>query len=112
MIRLPPRSTRTYTLFPFSTLFRSLLYVNVGPASPAGGPRRPLICECRAGFAGPAGSLTAEDAEDAGNIEWSRRLCVLCDLCGESFSFRDAARMNSPLQGWKDVGPVSTGQAE
>src|SRR3546814_17966823 len=23
MIRLPPRSTRTYTLFPYSTLFRS-----------------------------------------------------------------------------------------
>src|SRR3546814_12305460 len=24
MIRLPPRSTRTYTLFPYTTLFRSL----------------------------------------------------------------------------------------
>src|SRR3546814_16969689 len=25
MIRLPPRSTRTYTLFPYTTLFRSLV---------------------------------------------------------------------------------------
>src|SRR3546814_535400 len=25
MIRLPPRSTRTYTLFPYTTLFRSIL---------------------------------------------------------------------------------------
>src|SRR3546814_3170463 len=26
MIRRPPRSTRTYTLFPYTTLFRSLLH--------------------------------------------------------------------------------------
>src|SRR3546814_14581555 len=26
MIRLPPRSTRTYTLFPYTTLFRSRLF--------------------------------------------------------------------------------------
>src|SRR3546814_11248310 len=28
MIRLPPRSTRTYTLFPYTTLFRSSLSAN------------------------------------------------------------------------------------
>src|SRR3546814_16502812 len=31
MIRRPPRSTRTDTLFPFPTLFRSLLRINRGP---------------------------------------------------------------------------------
>src|SRR3546814_9297603 len=30
MIRLPPRSTRTDTLFPYTTLFRSLLHGDVG----------------------------------------------------------------------------------
>src|SRR3546814_6727801 len=34
MIRRPPRSTRTDTLFPFTTLFRS-------PRREGGGPRRP-----------------------------------------------------------------------
>src|SRR3546814_9788175 len=29
MIRRPPRSTRTYTLFPYTTLFRSLLYLDL-----------------------------------------------------------------------------------
>src|SRR3546814_18526042 len=29
MVRRPPRSTRTYTLFPYTTLFRSLWFVRV-----------------------------------------------------------------------------------
>src|SRR3546814_4687443 len=29
MIRRPPRSTRTDTLFPYTTLFRSLTYINM-----------------------------------------------------------------------------------
>src|SRR3546814_3166128 len=40
MIRLPPRSTRTYTLFPYTTLFRSTRDRNRGgaqsPSDPAG----------------------------------------------------------------------------
>src|SRR3546814_5299090 len=30
MIRRPPRSTRTDTLFPYTTLFRSIVYANKG----------------------------------------------------------------------------------
>src|SRR3546814_21099676 len=33
MIRLPPRSTRTDTLFPYTTLFRSPLYLQLDRAS-------------------------------------------------------------------------------
>src|SRR3546814_3175138 len=35
MIRRPPRSTRTYTLFPYTTLFRSPLFIGafLGPAA-------------------------------------------------------------------------------
>src|SRR3546814_8515120 len=39
MIRLPPRSTRTDTLFPYTTLFRS-----PAPGCPAPDNARPLVC--------------------------------------------------------------------
>src|SRR3546814_7682664 len=35
MIRRPPRSTRTDTLFPYTTLFRSPAVVQIAPAQPA-----------------------------------------------------------------------------
>src|SRR3546814_14732116 len=44
MIRRPPRSTRTDTLFPYTTLFRSAdddLLAEVGPAVEAGAEQRP-----------------------------------------------------------------------
>src|SRR3546814_17288475 len=40
MIRRPPRSTRTDTLFPYTTLFRSLLHGGVPP-----GRRRHQLCD-------------------------------------------------------------------
>src|SRR3546814_19261924 len=43
MIRRPPRSTRTDTLFPYTTLFRSqigMVQSNSGPPSPASPPSR------------------------------------------------------------------------
>src|SRR3546814_5687178 len=41
MIRRPPRATRTDTLFPYTTLFRSAVAVPAGPASVRAGWRRP-----------------------------------------------------------------------
>src|SRR3546814_4945262 len=35
MIRRPPRSTRTDTLFPYTTLFRSVVFEAITPAAPA-----------------------------------------------------------------------------
>src|SRR3546814_11771490 len=50
MIRRPPRSTRTYTLFPYSTLFRSLRRDRTNGATNSG--RHPRACpegpSCRA----------------------------------------------------------------
>src|SRR3546814_5493620 len=48
MIRRPPRSTRTDTLFPYTTLFRSVRFVHVdavdaGPAQRHGPPLGPLF---------------------------------------------------------------------
>src|SRR3546814_7495472 len=42
MIRRPPRSTRTYTLFPYTTLFRS---VDAAPAWLGAAPTVPLVLE-------------------------------------------------------------------
>src|SRR3546814_10243962 len=52
MIRRPPRSTRIYTLFPYTTLFRSPSRAPSRPGrSPrnccTGGPRRRCSCRCR-----------------------------------------------------------------
>src|SRR3546814_20854489 len=41
MIRRPPRSTRTYTLFPYTTLFRSEPSVNRAPRRKAVGQEPP-----------------------------------------------------------------------
>src|SRR3546814_20600999 len=44
MIRLPPRSTRTDTLFPYTTLFRSLCCRFPIPCGPLTGFH--VICQC------------------------------------------------------------------
>src|SRR3546814_14624551 len=54
MIRRPPRSTRTYTLFPYTTLFRSVSRANVGRAHVIGAfllreqfdPKSPMHAAC------------------------------------------------------------------
>src|SRR3546814_3095387 len=61
MIRRPPRSTRTDTLFPYTTLFRSTL---------GDGPRRALELTRRALAASTLGHLDhALERERAGQIE-------------------------------------------
>src|SRR3546814_2073438 len=50
MIRRPPRSTRTDTLFPYTTLFRSWRKY-LGPrCSQRGGAQRPGALSCRSGW--------------------------------------------------------------
>src|SRR3546814_2833446 len=48
MIRRPPRSTRTDTLFPYTTLFRSTVATS---AMPIGIPGWPLFAACTASIA-------------------------------------------------------------
>src|SRR3546814_6577950 len=43
MIRRPPRSTRTDTLFPYTTLFRSHRRIERADAAPAGDARRRVV---------------------------------------------------------------------
>src|SRR3546814_3779410 len=42
MIRVPPKATRTDTLFPYTTLFRSMPYRAVQTRNAAGAPARPI----------------------------------------------------------------------
>src|SRR3546814_7213955 len=67
MIRLPPRSTRTDTLFPYTTLFRSL-----SEAGPPPGEERPCLLARRgdghphlAGDLPPGAGGSLEAPEDA-----------------------------------------------
>src|SRR3546814_8421515 len=50
MIRQPPRSTRTDTLFPYTTLFRSLLYLFHGLTNDAVGADRLLRSRLNGGY--------------------------------------------------------------
>src|SRR3546814_9264036 len=70
MIRRPPRSTRTYTLFPYTTLFRSLArHRDVGLAAPEADRRR------RAGRAAERRQVDLPGGGDGGQAE-DRRLPV------------------------------------
>src|SRR3546814_1574989 len=62
MIRRPPRSTRTDTLFPYTTLFRSAAH---GDSDPPRGlsPLRALRHACRPWFLGLHAAVLARDRE-------------------------------------------------
>src|SRR3546814_1417208 len=74
MIRRPPRSTRTYTLFPYTTLFRSLASLDAGQWEP--------LCD----GCGKCCLHKLED-EDTGRIYPTNVACRLLDLstarCGD-----------------------------
>src|SRR3546814_1809675 len=59
MIRRPPRSTRTDTLFPYTTLFRSGRALRRHQAAPG----LPLRAPAATGRPGPVGRLTAMQTE-------------------------------------------------
>src|SRR3546814_3679737 len=59
MIRRPPRSTRTDTLFPYTTLFRSSLMAGLGQLGPDKGAHIVLRAEKRRSAAFTAGTGAA-----------------------------------------------------
>src|SRR3546814_9683096 len=65
MIRLPPRSTRTDTLFPYTTLFRSRSQRGPGPLSSTGSKRCKIVerqgLRCAVGSAGGGGVSTRSE---------------------------------------------------
>src|SRR3546814_14207955 len=75
MIRRPPRSTRTYTLFPYTTLFRSPGLRQVGRPDAGSGRRRGAAPRVR----GQDAALARPDP--SGVVDSPRRDRVLVD-CG------------------------------
>src|SRR3546814_10484155 len=71
MIRRPPRSTRTYTLFPYTTLFRSR---DLRPA----GAGDPAVAAAAAG--GPAGCAACRSEEHTSELQSLMRIsyAVFC----------------------------------
>src|SRR3546814_15864996 len=61
MLRPPPRSTRTDTLFPYTTLFRSYLNLGTGPATVIGSSLK--VAPRFAAFANGVG-IHADDYDD------------------------------------------------
>src|SRR3546814_10864703 len=64
MIRRPPRSTRTDTLFPYTTRFRSL-------------PRRPGSCQARPAISGTGASSLRDTQDHAGQQIEQACQCLL-----------------------------------
>src|SRR3546814_3670103 len=70
MIRRPPRSTRTDTLFPYTTLFRSAAYAVAGAGRQAGlGRGRARLVGAR----GRAPRAAVRRRQAAGDVEEDRR---------------------------------------
>src|SRR3546814_20297717 len=93
MIRRPPRSTRTYTLFPYTTLFRSEARLRR--------PARPLPARRRARLRRPGGGGLGGGA---GKFPLTQlRLSSICDLAKASQPSprwgEGAAKSLAPLAG-------------
>src|SRR3546814_17205992 len=82
MIRRPPRSTRTDTLFPYTTLFRSELLAI--PPEPEGGA-----------FGYHNGSFEAGDAEYLYNMIRRFRPARMIEIGGGHSTDRKSTRLNS-----------------
>src|SRR3546814_125734 len=70
MIRRPPRSTRTDTLFPYTTLFRSVGRARTGgapPPAPRARRRDAELCRHRTRFGGAQGGAERPDRRDGTN---------------------------------------------
>src|SRR3546814_3359039 len=92
MIRRPPRSTRTDTLFPYTTLFRSTL-------SPAVATAPPLTVTIPAGGAVPISwSMTAP--EKAGPIAWTVEAVSKKGKARDRLGFEQTVEPAVPVETW------------
>src|SRR3546814_16546129 len=102
MIRRPPRSTRTDTLFPYTTLFRSIR---------SGGPRGKHRNR-RVGGDDPHAEFQKAGAEQDGQTDsgptarphgWNTAFTPDCTICAS----RAASQFVRPMQPWLSVRPRS-----
>src|SRR3546814_8188365 len=80
MIRRPPRSTRTDTLFPYTTLFRSLRVLPGGPGDTSKAKRETVVTEGRGGMLSVAGGKWTRSEEHTSELQSLMRIsyAVFC----------------------------------
>src|SRR3546814_8227421 len=88
MIRRPPRSTRTDTLFPYTTLFRSYLAVDSHIRMMAAA--QPFISCAISKTINMPNAATVEDCKDAYMLSW--RLGLKANAL-----YRDGSKLSQPL---------------
>src|SRR3546814_911002 len=115
MLRRPPRSTRTDTLFPYTTLFRSGFQPYLRPTGIFIGMSRAIANGVNVGQAGPAESIDI-DAIAAACSRSEQRRCFGNDanadddhVCGDSFSARQKDGRNTAIRLFQrlDHGPCA-----
>src|SRR3546814_1837935 len=116
MIRRPPRSTRTDTLFPYTTLFRSVRTDRAGGRSIAGSGRIPRETD-RGGYDEPRPCrrrARAEPAADAGDFRRGARseehTSELQSLMRISYAVFCLKKKKTPITTPKDTRIISTKQ--
>src|SRR3546814_2979159 len=96
MIRRPPRSTRTDTLFPYTTLFRSI----AGDAFGVGGPGRPAEMSWDRGLVVIAEEhqrlfLIIQNLQEEHPDQLPDALSIAIDACVLAHEDRKSTRLNS-----------------
>src|SRR3546814_409152 len=105
MIRRPPRSTRTDTLFPYTTLFRSFPPYSVGEAGRMMGPKRREIGHGRLAKRGVLAVMpTMEEfpytIRIVSEITESNGSSSMASVCGSSLALMDAGvPIKAPVAG-------------
>src|SRR3546814_10875325 len=103
MIRRPPRSTRTDTLFPYTTLFRSFPPYSVGEAGRMMGPKRREIGHGRLAKRGVLAVMpTMEEfpytIRIVSEITESNGSSSMASVCGSSLALMRSEEHTSELQ--------------
>src|SRR3546814_15627404 len=109
MIRRPPRSTRTDTLFPYTTLFRSLeFYLVDRERLPSGAPQPPISPETgRRDFGTQVYGMKTLDAYDAMLADMTKA-CALQEVPTGAVTAAYAARqLEITLQPGADPSPAA-----
>src|SRR3546814_19818214 len=118
MIRRPPRSTRTDTLFPYTTLFRTPFRtdgVRFGPSS----PRRPA---CKSGRRGQGGQSPIEVVDDvhhsARSGVYQQHIIIMTTppigttSDGEPVTQRTGTNITLRIIAWFNPGAAATGMTQ
>src|SRR3546814_3874759 len=104
MIRRPPRSTRTYTLFPYTTLFRSQRVVDA-TTDPIGNGRAMSVLFAREGALVAVADVNLPSAEETVTkigIDGGKGVAIHADISKPGDITRMIAEAESKLGGLED----------